>query len=56
MMATHSSSRRVRSSLAGHPSPVTCSLLASPLPSATQNRPGNMPARVAIFWACTAGW
>ena len=36
--------------------PVTRSLLASPEPSAAQNRPGNMLARVAIAWAMIAGW
>ena len=54
--ATHSSSRRVRVSLSGQASPVMCSLDASPLPSATQKRPGNITPRVAIFWASTAGW
>jgi len=56
MTSTHSSNRLVRSSLTGHRSPMTCSFDASPLPSAVQNRPGNMAPRVAIFWATTAGW
>ena len=56
MTWTHSSTRRVRSSLWGQRSPVMCSLLASPLPSATQNRPGNIWPSVAIRWAWTAGW
>ena len=54
--STHSSSRRVRVSLSGQASPVMCSLEASPLPRATQNRPGNITPRVAIFCATTAGW
>ena len=33
----------VRTSLRGHPSPVMCSLEASPVPSATQKRPGTSP-------------
>ena len=36
--------------------PVTCSFSASPLPSATQKRPGYISARVAMAWAMTAGW
>ena len=56
MTSTHSSSRRVRTSLRGHRSPVMCSLLASPLPSATQNRPGNIEPSVATACAMTAGW
>ena len=56
MTSTHSSSRCVRTSLRGQPSPVMCSLLASPLPRATQNRPGNIWPSVAIRWAWTAGW
>ena len=42
--------------MSGHASPVMCSLDASPLPNATQKRPGNITPRVAIFWATTAGW
>ena len=33
-----------------------CSFIASPLPSATQNRPGNIAPSVAIAWAMIAGW
>jgi hypothetical protein len=33
-----------------------CSFMASPLPSATQNRPGNIAPSVAIAWATIAGW
>jgi hypothetical protein len=33
-----------------------CSFEASPVPSATQNRPGNMAASVAEAWAMIAGW
>ena len=40
----------------GQGSPVTCSLSASPLPSATHgNRPGNMAATVAIACAEITG-
>ena len=56
MTSTHSSSRASRTSLRGQAAPVTRSLLASPEPSAAQNRPGNMLARVAIAWAVMAGW
>ncbi len=56
MTSTHSSSRASRTSLRGQTAPVTRSLLASPEPSAAQNRPGNMLARVAIAWAVMAGW
>ena len=56
MISTHSSSRASRVALSGHRSPVTCSLAASPDPSAAQNRPGYISARVAIAWAATAGW
>jgi hypothetical protein len=49
-------SRASRSSLRGQGSPVTCSFIASPLPSATQKRPGNIAPRVAIAWATIAGW
>ncbi len=44
MTSTHSRSRSARTSLRGQPSPVMCSLDASPVPSATQNRPGNIAA------------
>ena len=56
MTSTHSSRRASRTSLRGQTSPVTCSLLASPEPSAAQNRPGNMLASVAIACAVMAGW
>src|SRR3954462_15320898 len=42
--------------LRGQPSPVMCSLMASPLPKATQNRPGNIDPSVAMACARTAGW
>ncbi len=55
--STHSRSRAIRTSLVGHGSPVTCSLSASPLPSATQGRrPGNIAASVANAWAEITGW
>ena len=56
MTSTHSTSRASRTSLRGHASPVTRSLLASPDPRAAQKRPGNMLARVAIPCATIAGW
>ena len=56
MTSTVSRSRASRSSFAGHGSPVTCSLIASPLPSAAQNRPGYISASVAIVCAAIAGW
>src|SRR5436853_329892 len=55
MMSTHSRSRALRRSLRGHGAPVMCSLLASPVPSAAQNRPGYMAARVPMAWATIAG-
>ncbi len=54
--STHSRSRRLRRSLRGHPAPVMCSLLASPVPSAAQNRPGNIAPSVPIACAMIAGW
>ena len=36
--------------------PVMCSFAASPVPSATQKRPWNMAASVAIACATIAGW
>jgi hypothetical protein len=53
--STDSLSRAFRSGLGGHAAPVTCSFRASPLPAASQNRPGYMSARVAAAWATTAG-
>ena len=53
---TQSRSRASRSGLDGHGSPVTCSFRASPLPSAAQNRPGNISSSVAIAWAVITGW
>ena len=55
MMSTLSSSRALRSSLDGQGSPVTCSFIASPLPSAAQNRPGNISSSVAIACAMITG-
>jgi hypothetical protein len=54
--STHSRSRALRTSLCGHGSPVMCSLLASPVPSAAQKRPGYMAASVPMAWAMIAGW
>ena len=56
MTSTHSRSRALRTSLRGQPSPVMCSLLASPVPSAAQNRPGYIAARVPMACAMIAGW
>ena len=56
MTSTHSRSRAARTRLAGHGSPVMCSLEASPVPSATHSRPGAISVRVAIAWATIAGW
>ena len=56
MTSTHSRRRASRTSLRGQPSPVMCSFEASPVPSATQNRPGNIAPSVAIAWATIAGW
>src|SRR4029453_16317355 len=44
-----------RSALGGQRSPVMCSLEASPLPRASQKRPGNISLRVAAAWATIAG-
>jgi hypothetical protein len=55
--STHSRSRAIRTSLGGQGSPVTCSLSASPLPTATHGkRPGNIAPRVAMAWAEMTGW
>ena len=56
MTSTLSASRALRSSFAGHGSPVTCSFIASPLPSAAQKRPGNISSSVAIACAMITGW
>ncbi len=53
--STHSRRRAVRVALSGHGSPVMCSLDASPVPSATHSRPGNISHRVAAAWATIAG-
>ena len=54
--STHSRSRALRSSFRGHPWPVMCSLDASPVPRATQNRPSYIASRVEMAWAMIAGW
>lgn len=54
--STDSRSRALRSDLVGHRWPVMCSLTAWPLPSASQNRPGNISASVAAACATIAGW
>ena len=56
MMSTHSRRRALRVALSGHGSPVMCSFDASPVPSATHSRPGNISPRVAAAWATIAGW
>ena len=56
MTSTHSRRRALRVALSGHGAPVMCSLEASPLPSATQKRPGYISASVAAAWAMIAGW
>ena len=56
MTSTHSRRRALRVALSGHGSPVMCSLDASPVPSATQKRPGYISASVAAAWAMIAGW
>ena len=45
----------LRTLASGHSPPITCSLSASPAPSPSQNRPGNMAPSVAAAWAITAG-
>jgi hypothetical protein len=54
--STHSRSRALRTSLRGQASPVMCSLLYSPVPSAAQKRPGYIVASVLMAWAVIAGW
>ena len=56
MICTDSSRRCCRVALSGQASPVTCSFMYSPLPGASQNRPGNMSASVAEACAMMAGW
>jgi hypothetical protein len=56
MTSTHSISRASRISLRGHRCPVMCSLLASPVPNAAQNRPGYIAESVPIACAMIAGW
>ncbi len=56
MMSTHSPRRALRTDFTGQSSPVICSFIASPLPSATQNRSGNIWASVAAACAMIAGW
>ena len=55
MTSTHSRNRASRSSLRGQASPVMCSFEFSPLPRATQKRPGNIAPSVAIACATIAG-
>ena len=45
-----------RTPISGHSPPMTCSLSASPAPSPSQKRPGNMAPSVAAACAMTAGW
>ena len=56
MTSTHSRSRALRIRLSGHGAPVMCSLENSPVPSATDSRPGNSSASVAAACATIAGW
>ena len=56
MTSTHSISRAVRSAFEGHRAPVMCSFEASPVPSATHRRPGNIWHSEAAAWAMIAGW
>ncbi len=56
MTSTHSRSRAARIAFGGHGSPVMCSFDASPVPSATHSRPGNISHSVAAAWAMIAGW
>ena len=46
----------MRSAFGGQPSPVMCSLEASPVPSAIHSRSGNISHSVAAAWAMIAGW
>ena len=54
--STHSARRAVRVALSGHRAPVMCSFDASPVPRATQRRPGNISSSEATAWATIAGW
>ncbi len=56
MTSMHSRRRASRAFFGSHLSPVTCSFMASPLPKATQNRPGNMAPRVPMACAMITGW
>ena len=56
MTSTHSRSRASRTSLRGQRLPGDVLVDASPLPSATQNRPGNIAPSVAAACAMIAGW
>ena len=56
MTSIASTSMAWRVWIAGHPSPTTCSLRFSPLPSPSVKRPSARICRVAAFWATTAGW
>jgi hypothetical protein len=53
--STHSFRRSLRFGLSIHPCPVMCSFMYWPLPSATQNRPGNICDSVAAACAMMAG-
>ena len=55
MIATASARRALRRALSGQGWPVMASLIASPLPTASQKRPGYICASVAAAWAMTAG-
>ena len=46
----------LRMPISGHSPPRMCSLRASPAPSPSQKRPGNIAPSVAAAWAMTAGW
>ena len=56
MISTHSRRRSVRSAFGGQPSPVMCSLEASPVPRAIHSRSGNISHSVAAACATIAGW
>ena len=56
MTSTHSDRRAVRIALSGQRSPVMCSFDASPVPRATQSRPGYISNSDATAWAMIAGW
>jgi hypothetical protein len=56
MIPEHSSRRALRSAFSGQGRPVMSSLSPCPLPSASQKRPGNIPASVAAARAKMVGW